>query len=152
MLKKQKCVFCQIIQGKLPVSVVYEDDVFLIIMDAYPLTPGHVLVIPKQHHQYVGDLKGQDQKRLFELGVVLMNGVCNAGFSNGDSNLLLNDGKHANQTVPHLHLHVIPRSKNDFLKNLPKLVLHITGLFGIQTKRATLDEYARRIRDHSRFS
>ena len=152
MPKKQKCVFCQILEGKLPVSKIYEDEDFLIIMDAYPLTPGHVLIIPKQHQQYLGGINPDMQRRLFALGSILMDGVSKAGFGEGDSNLLLNDGKQANQTVPHIHLHVIPRSKHDFLKNLPKLVLHITGLFGIQTKRAKLDEQAKRIREHSSFS
>lgn len=152
MLKEPKCVFCQIIAGKLPVSTIYEDADFLVIMDAYPLTPGHVLVTPKAHHQYLCDIPPDKQSRLFELGTILMEAFSKAGFGEGDSNLLLNDGKQANQTVPHIHLHVIPRSKHDFLKNLPKLVLHITGLFGIQTKRAKLDEQAKRIRDHCSFT
>ena len=148
---KTKCVFCQILSGKLPVSTLYEDEDFLIIMDAYPLTPGHTLVIPKKHEQYLNDLSSDMQRRLFELGAIVMASAAKAGFGDGDSNLLLNDGRQANQTVPHIHLHVIPRSKHDFLRNLPKLVLHITGLFGIQTKRAKLDEHAQRIRKHCNF-
>lgn len=152
MLNKQKCVFCQIVSGELPVSTIYEDENFLVIMDAYPLTPGHALIIPKQHQQYLDGITPENQQRLFELGSKLMKSVSKAGFGAGDSNLLLNDGRQANQTVPHIHLHVIPRSKHDFLKNLPKLILHVTGLFGIQTKRAKLDEQAKSIRDHFHFS
>ncbi len=152
MLKERKCVFCQIVAGELPVSKIYEDENFLVIMDAYPLTPGHALIIPKQHQQYLDGITPENQHRLFELGSTLMKSVGKAGFGEGDSNLLLNDGKQANQTVPHIHLHVIPRSKHDFLKNLPKLILHVTGLFGIQTKRAKLDEHAKSIRDHFHFS
>ena len=145
------CVFCTILTGDLPASVIYEDNAFIVLMDAYPLTPGHVLIIPKSHKKYLRELTQTEQSRLFELGSIIMDAVSLAGFGKGDSNLLLNDGKQANQTIPHIHLHVIPRSKNDFLKNLPKLVLHITGLFGIQTKRATLDEQATKIRNCAAF-
>jgi histidine triad (HIT) family protein len=147
MRKKRPCVFCQISAGELPASIVYDDQDFMVIMDAYPLSRGHILILPKTHQQYLKELSETQQHRLFELGTALMQASEKAGFGSGDSNLLLNDGRNANQTVPHLHLHIIPRTKNDFLKNLPKLVLHITGVFGIQTKRATLDEQARKIRE-----
>lgn len=152
MRLNRPCVFCNILSGALPASVIYEDASFIVIMDAYPLTPGHVLIIPKAHHKHLKDLAPADQSKLFELGSVIMDALSSAGFCDGDSNLLLNDGKQANQTVPHIHLHVIPRSKHDFLKNLPKLFLHVTGLFGIQTKRATLDEQAKRIRERCAFA
>ena len=147
MRRKRPCVFCKIVSGELPASIIFEDHEFLVIMDAYPLSKGHVLVIPKRHEQHLEKLTDKQQARLFKIGRALMKSAAKAGFGSGDTNLLLNDGRHANQTVPHIHLHIIPRSKNDFLKNLPKLFLHLTGVFGIQTNRATLEEQARKIRE-----
>lgn len=147
MRNNRPCVFCKIVSGELPASIIFEDQEFLVIMDAYPLSKGHILIIPKKHEQHLEKLTDNQQSKLFQIGRAMMKSAAKAGFGSGDTNLLLNDGRHANQTVPHIHLHIIPRSKNDFVKNLPKLVLHLTGVFGIQTNRTTLDAQARRIRE-----
>jgi len=145
---RSKCPFCLIEQGAIPASTIFESDDFIVLMDAYPLTKGHVLVVPKTHVATLAELPVTQQTELFEIGRRVMHAQRNAGYGIGGINLLLNDGKDANQTVPHVHLHLIPRARYDFLRSLPKLALHITGLFGLQTKRATLDEQARNIKRH----
>lgn len=107
-----------------------------------------MLVVPKAHVQHIYELPTTLQNRLFELGRHVMKAQRLAGYGVEGINLLLNDGKLANQTVPHVHLHLIPRSRYDFLRSLPKLTLHVTGIFGRKTKRATLDEQARQIKQH----
>lgn len=149
--QSKPCIFCQIAKHKLDSSIIYEDEGFLVLMDLYPLSDGHVLVIPKHHQQYIGDLTKTEQSRLFELGNLALNGLRASGYGLGGCNILLNDGKDANQTVPHVHLHIIPRKRHDILRSLPKLILHITGLFGVQKKRAILDEQARTIAENSKF-
>ncbi len=144
-ITSKQCVFCEIAKHALDSSIVYEDDDFLIVMDLYPLSDGHLLVIPKQHQQYLHDLTEKEQIRIFELGNAALQALRASGYGLGGCNLLLNDGKDANQTVPHVHLHVIPRKRYDILRSLPKLILHITGVFGIQKKRAILDEQAKTI-------
>ena len=144
-ITSKQCVFCEIAKHALDSSIVYEDDDFLIVMDLYPLSDGHLLVIPKQHQQYLHDLTETEQARIFELGNAALLALRASGYGLGGCNLLLNDGKDANQTVPHVHLHVIPRKRHDILRSLPKLILHITGVFGIQKKRAILDEQAKTI-------
>lgn len=139
------CIFCQIAANLEPASIVYEDDNFIAFMDAYPLTSGHCLVVPKQHVVRLESLTAKARAKLFNLGHNIIEAQKKAGFGIQGTNLLVNDGKAANQTVPHLHLHLIPRESGDLLKSLPKLFLHITGLFGLKTSRKKLDELARLI-------
>lgn len=140
-----QCIFCRIIQGEEPASTIYEDDRFLVIMDAYPLTEGHVLVIPKAHCERINQLKASERNKLFALGHKIVNAQKEIGLGIKGTNILLNDGKAANQTVPHVHLHLIPRNSGDLIRSLPKLLLHITGLFGLKTSRKKLNLLAKAI-------
>lgn len=137
------CIFCKIAEGKEVASIVYEDNDFIAFMDAYPLTSGHCLVVPKQHLIRLESLNAKARAKLFDIGHKIIEAQKKAGLGVQGTNLLINDGKAANQTVPHLHLHLIPRESGDLFKSLPKLFLHITGLFGFKTSRKILDEQAR---------
>ena len=139
------CIFCQIIAKNETASIVYEDDNFLALMDAYPLTKGHCLVIPKRHHERLDELTAKSRAQLFNIGNKIVEAQKKAGLGIQGTNLLVNDGKAANQTVPHLHLHLIPRESGDLLRAIPKLFLHISGLFGLKTARQKLDEQANEI-------
>lgn len=147
-LESPACIFCQISAQLEPASIVFEDDEFIALMDAYPLTSGHCLVIPKQHVVRLEALNAKARAKLFNIGHRIIEAQKKAGMGIQGTNLLINDGKAANQTVPHLHLHLIPRENGDLLKSLPKLFLHITGLFGLKASRKTLDDQAKQI---SRF-
>lgn len=142
------CIFCKIIAKEEPASIVYEDDNFIAFMDAYPLTDGHCLIIPKSHVIRLDDLKSAQRAKLFNIGHKIVEAQKKVGLGIQGTNILVNDGKAANQTVPHLHLHLIPRSSGDLLKSLPKIILHITGLFGIKTASKKLDEQATNIAKH----
>jgi histidine triad (HIT) family protein len=142
------CIFCKIIAGDEPASIVYEDDDFIALMDAYPLTKGHCLVIPKLHLIRLDDLKAKQRARLFHIGHKIVEAQKQIGLGIEGTNILVNDGKAANQTVPHLHLHLIPRASGDLLKSIPKLILHITGIFGLKTPIKTLEEQAIEIAKH----
>ena len=139
------CIFCKIIAGDAPASIVYEDDDFIAFMDAYPLTEGHCLVIPKSHIVRLDELKAKQRAKLFNIGHKIVEAQKKVGLGIQGTNFLVNDGKAANQTVPHLHLHLIPRSSGDWLKSIPKVILHITGLFGFKTAANTLNDQAKRI-------
>lgn len=140
-----ECIFCSIIEQQAPASVVFEDNNFMVLMDAYPLTQGHTLVIPKRHVQRLCELTQVEQQQLFALGHEVLEAQKRSGWGQAGGNLLLNDGKAANQTVPHIHLHLIPRKPNDLLSALPKLALHITGLFGFGINRGKLDQQAQQL-------
>ena len=142
------CLFCSITQKKEASSIVYEDDLCMAIMDVFPLGTGHVLVIPKKHGVLISDLEKSTQAHLFTIGSQIVEAQRKAGFGVKGTNFLLNDGKAANQTVPHIHLHLIPRKKGDFVTAIPKLALHVTGLFGRRTKRETLNQQAKVIKQH----
>ena len=144
-LDSPACIFCQIASKREQASVVYEDDGFIAFMDAYPLTNGHCLVIPKNHLIRLDSLNSKDRAKLFNIGHKIIEAQKSVGLGVNGTNLLINDGKAANQTVPHLHLHLIPRENGDLIKSLPKLFLHITGLFGLKTSRKKLDSQAKLI-------
>ena len=142
------CIFCSIAAKEAEASLVFEDDSFLILMDAYPLTEGHVLVIPKRHVQRLHELNAVEQQQLFDLAHQVIEAQKKCGWGTDGTNLLLNDGKAANQTVPHLHLHLIPRKKNDLFSALPKLALHISGLFGFGIDRVKLNNQAEALAEY----
>ena len=144
-LDSPTCIFCQIASKNEEASVFYEDDEFIAFMDAYPLTNGHCLVIPRHHLVRLDALNAKNRANLFNIGHKIIEAQKSVGLGVNGTNLLINDGKAANQTVPHLHLHLIPRENGDLIKSLPKLFLHITGLFGLKTSRKKLDNQAKLI-------
>lgn len=144
-IEAPSCIFCKISGQIEPASIIYEDDLFIAFMDAYPITEGHCLVIPKKHVVRLESLNSKDRAKLFEIGHKIITAQKKAGFGVRGTNLLINDGKAANQTIPHLHLHLLPREKGDFLKSIPRLLLHITGIFGLKTDRKKLDTQAKLI-------
>jgi diadenosine tetraphosphate (Ap4A) HIT family hydrolase len=116
-----RCIFCEIVAGRAPASVVFEDDRFLALLDIHPMRPGHTLVIPRRHVVRLDEL-GADGLALFGFATRVARAV-RAGLPCDDVNLVLNDGPAANQTVPHAHVHVIPRRKGDLAALLGRLLV-----------------------------
>jgi histidine triad (HIT) family protein len=109
-----ECVFCRIVAGAIPSARVYETDRVLAILDVNPVTPGHTLLLAKEH---VADLRDAPTEVLLSLAEVLprvAGGVLAATGAEG-CNVLLNSGRAAGQLVPHLHVHIIPRRAGDGL-------------------------------------
>ncbi len=123
------CVFCQIVAGELPAHTVLDDDDFLAFLDVRPLFPGHVLLVPKQHHETLWDLPhpllGPLNERTQRLAVAVREATESAGIFTATNNVV-------SQSVPHLHVHVVPRNRKDGLR----------GFFWPRTKYATDDEAA----------
>jgi histidine triad (HIT) family protein len=136
------CVFCAILAGRQPASKVYEDDRVMAFMDIYPMRPGHVLVIPKVHAQYVQDLTPDIRSHLFETANRVGSVLRRSSLAPADVHFVINDGVHASQTVPHVHMHVLPRYKGDTL-NLLGAVLRkpLQAVLG-HSPRALLDARA----------
>ncbi|MCY1294945.1 Protein hit [compost metagenome] len=107
------CVFCAIGSGRLPAHLLFEDEHFQVILDIYPLRPAHVLVVSREHAPYLSDLSAAARDRLLVLTERLGRVLRTCGHGVGGINLLVNDGPLANQHVPHLHLHLIPRRRGD---------------------------------------
>jgi len=109
------CVFCKIVAGDLPATIVDEDARTLAFMDSSPATRGHALVIPREH---VGDLHEIDPEDLKAVAATAQRVAARARDRLGADgvNLLHSSGAAAWQTVFHFHMHVIPRYANDPLK------------------------------------
>ena len=107
----EDCIFCMIAAGDIPSKKVYEDENCIATLDIGPAAEGHVLVIPREHHQDITDVDAELLGKLFaaakEIGIRQKARLGAAGF-----NVVQNNGAAAGQTVPHFHIHVIPRYEN----------------------------------------
>ncbi|MCF2135966.1 MAG: HIT family protein [Candidatus Thorarchaeota archaeon] len=120
MSEPEDCIFCKIVRGEIPASVIFEDDVCMAFMDVFPVKTGHCLLIPKKHYTNMFDV---DPEVVAHLGRRLaeLTQKVNAAFKpDGVLNVIAN-GTGAGQEVPHLHMHIIPRNQDDeFRFQFPK--------------------------------
>jgi histidine triad (HIT) family protein len=107
-----RCVFDDIIAGTVPAAVVYDDASVLAFLDHRPLLPGHVLVVPKTHYETLSDLPRDEVGPFFVVVQRLAQAVETAMKADG-SFVAINI--RISQSVPHLHVHVVPRRKGDGL-------------------------------------
>ena len=107
------CSFCAIAAGEGAAHVVLDDERFVAFLDVRPLFPGHALLIPRDHHQTLADLPGDLIGPMFERAQRLSVAVRDAAGAQG-SFVALNNV--VSQSVPHLHVHVVPRVKGDGLR------------------------------------
>lgn len=109
------CVFCQIVAGEVPATVVHSDERTVAFMDINPGTRGHLLVVPREHARDLLDIDPQDLAAVTRVGQQMALRVHERLGADG-VNLLNSCGKAAWQTVFHFHLHVIPRYADDPLR------------------------------------
>ncbi|MBC9250199.1 HIT family hydrolase [Pseudomonas alcaligenes] len=119
------CVFCAIADGQLPAHTLHEDEHFIVLLDIFPLRPAHVLIVARGHAPLLGDLPLPARDALLALAERVSRALYASGLGVQGINLLLNDGPVANQHVPHLHLHLLPRRRGD----LPALCWRILTRF-----------------------
>ncbi len=103
-----KCIFCDIVLGKQEAHIIFEDKTHIAIMDKYPIQLGHSLVIPKEHHEKLLDMPIENVSVLFSKIPTIANAVLRATGAEG-FNIGQNNGRAANQIIPHVHVHIIPR-------------------------------------------
>ena len=142
------CIFCDIVRGEAEASIVHEDEHALVILDLFPVREGHALVLPRDHHGLVGDLDTDTAAHLFELGRRVIRAQKAAGMEVDGHNLVLNDGPAANQHVPHVHLHVIPRRRGDTLRMAATWGSRMFSIFGLAGRRERLDRLAGLLHEH----
>jgi histidine triad (HIT) family protein len=104
------CIFCKIVQGKIPSRKIMETDKSLAFLDAFPLTKGHILVIPKNHYVKIQEMKKEDNIDLFDTVRIMAGRIERLASS---SLIAIHNGKESGQEVPHVHVHIIPRSTDD---------------------------------------
>jgi|TARA_B110000196_G_scaffold17301_1_gene13655 histidine triad (HIT) family protein len=104
------CIFCKIISGQIPAKILNETSNSICFLDAFPLTKGHVLVIPKNHHKKIQDMSSSENSDLFSLVHTMMSKVDSI---TGSTLIAIHNGETAGQEIPHVHVHLVPRSKSD---------------------------------------
>lgn len=105
------CIFCRIISKEIPARILAESGRSIAMLDAFPLAPGHVLVLPKRHAQKLQDLQAVENADLFALVQAMADRVDSA--MTGSTLIAIHNGREAGQEIPHLHVHVVPRSRDD---------------------------------------
>jgi histidine triad (HIT) family protein len=107
------CIFCQIVAGDAESTVIYEDDIMVVLLDINPVTPGHTLVVPRAHMPALSDVDLRTGAHMFNVAQRVAKALRASGLPCDGINLFYADGEAANQTVFHAHLHVIPRYAED---------------------------------------
>ena len=104
------CIFCKIISKEIPTKILYEDDDSISFLDAFPVAKGHTLVIPKKHFAKIQDMPSDLNQKLFDSVHKMINKV---DALEGSTLVAVHNGKESGQEVPHVHVHLIPRSVTD---------------------------------------
>lgn len=125
----ENCLFCRIVSGEVPAVVVFEDDKTLAFLDHRPLFPGHTLLLPREHYETLADLPVEQVEPLFTNAQLLSRAIEAAMDAEGTFVAMNN---RVSQSVPHLHVHVVPRRRKDGLK----------GFFWPRTKYKSEEEMA----------
>jgi histidine triad (HIT) family protein len=121
------CLFCGIVNGEVSASVVFKDDISIAFLDHRPLFPGHCLLIPKNHFETLNDLPPELVGPFFK-NVQLLARAIELALEAEGSFVAMNN--RISQSVPHLHVHIVPRRKKDGLK----------GFFWPRNKYENIDE------------
>lgn len=100
------CVFCQIVDGKIPSEILYQDDQIIAFRDIHPQAPTHILIVPKRHIPSLADMAEPDLPLAARMVDVANKLAKQAGVSDG-YRLVINSGRNAGQVVPHLHMHLL---------------------------------------------
>lgn len=109
------CIFCKIVEGKIPCEKIYEDVNIISFLDIAPVNKGHALVLPKKHFETILDAEEETLKNLINAVKKISSAVMKSMKADG-FNIGINNYRAAGQVVPHLHIHIIPRFRNDGLK------------------------------------
>ena len=119
------CIFCKIVNGEIKSRLIMESKNSIAFLDAFPVTKGHTLVIPKTHYGKIQDMSQDDSVDLFR---VVYEVVPKIDKITGSTLLAIHNGKESGQEIPHVHVHLIPRQSNDLagpvhsmFKNKPNL-------------------------------
>jgi histidine triad (HIT) family protein len=135
------CIFCAILAGDQPASVVYQDDLCTAFMDARPVNPGHTLVVPNAHAASLAELDPETGGRMFRVAQRIAAALRRSTVRCEGVNLFLADGEVAMQSVFHVHLHVLPRHGEDGFG------FRFGPSYFERPERAALDRVAEEIRE-----
>ena len=107
----EDCIFCKIVKGEIPSSKVYEDEDILAFKDINPVTPVHILVIPKKHIESLNDIEAKDEKLLGKIFLTIKKIAKEQGIAEKGYRVVNNCGEDGGQEVKHLHFHILGGKK-----------------------------------------
>ena len=118
------CIFCKIAKKEIPSHVIMENKNSMAFLDAFPISRGHTIVIPKNHYEKIQDMEEIDNRDLFN---TVQNVISKVDKITGSTLLAVHNGKESGQEIPHVHVHLIPRESSDqagpvhsMFKDIPK--------------------------------
>ena len=111
-MTQEECIFCKIALKKIKTNIIIENDKAMAFLDAFPLSKGHTLVIPKAHYSKIQELDENSSQSVFNLVWKISNPIEKATGVNSTT-IAIHNGKEAGQEIPHVHIHVIPRKRGD---------------------------------------
>lgn len=141
-LEEQGCIFCMILAGEADATFLYNDDLVSAFMDIRPVTEGHALVIPREHHVTMDEVPEPVASRMMQVGGRIAKAIEASGVPFEGYNLWVANGEAAGQEVFHVHLHVLPRYQGDGFG------LRFPPGYGARPPRETLEAIADRVRQH----
>ena len=112
MTTQEECIFCKIALKKIKTNIIIENEKAMAFLDAFPLSKGHTLIIPKAHYSKIQELDENSSQSIFNLVWKISNPIEKATGVNS-STIAIHNGKEAGQEIPHVHIHVIPRDSGD---------------------------------------
>lgn len=115
--EEENCIFCKIIRGEIKSDIVYRDDNFIGFLDIHPRAEGHTVIIPKKHFRNLLDMPSSLGNEMLDAVKNVALDLIKSGKGQG-FNLIINNEPVAGQIVFHVHVHIIPRKKDDGLKML----------------------------------
>jgi len=121
------CIFCKIASGQIKARIVLETKNSIAFLDAFPLAKGHTLVIPKKHYKKIQQMPIPDNSDLFE---TVNKVVAKVDTLTGATLVAIHNGRDAGQEIPHVHVHLIPRSPDD----------SASAVHGMFTKRPSISD------------
>jgi len=104
------CIFCKIASGDIPSKIITKTKNSIAFLDAFPLTKGHTIVIPKNHREKIQDMSVKENSDLFCTVYKIISKVDKL---TGATLVAVHNGREAGQEIPHVHVHLVPRSAND---------------------------------------
>ncbi len=115
----EKTIFAKIANGEMPAEIIWQNDAFIAFLDVLPIEPGHVIVAPKRMADSLEDLSNEELGGLMiavqKVGAAMLHGLGVKGYS-----IFLDNKDAANQHIPHVHFHVVPRAEGDGLGRWPQ--------------------------------
>ncbi len=133
------CIFCDIVEGSSPASIVFQDEICTVFMDIQPVNRGHMLVVPKEHSASLSELKPDIGAHLFKVAQHMAQAIRRSDVRCEGINIFMADGEAAGQDVFHVHLHVLPRYSGD------NFGLQFGESYGQRPSREELDAIAKDI-------